>query len=187
MWPILSVILMAVILKMEIYVAGAFIVCIYAFVSKFSASELILFFRSSLQPKLYINTLAVMILKEFIMASNAIHALPDFFAQFPIPTFLIFTLIFFFGSIISGSQAIISLCLPVAMASVPGPGLPLFCLLMGITYVGMQMSPTHVCLTLIADYFGISFGNLIKKTLPAVLTTVVFTVIYYILWTNLLY
>ena len=187
LWPILSVILMAVILKMEIYVAGAFIVCIYALVSKFSASELILFFRSSLQPKLYINTLAVMILKEFIMASNAIHALPDFFAQFPIPTFLIFTLIFFFGSIISGSQAIISLCLPVAMASVPGPGLPLFCLLMGITYVGMQMSPTHVCLTLIADYFGISFGNLIKKTLPAVLTTVVFTVIYYILWTNLLY
>jgi len=47
----------------------------------------------------------------------------------------------------------------------------------------MQMSPTHICLTLTAEYFDISLGTLIRKTLPAVATTVAFSVCYYLLWT----
>ena len=124
-----------------------------------------------------------MTLKEFLTASGAINALPDFFAQLPIPTFMVFMLIFVFGSIVSGSQTILGLCMPVAMASIPNAGLPAVCLLMGTTYAAMQMSPTHICLTLTSEYFGISLGELIKKTLPAVVTTVIFTVIYYLAWT----
>ena len=96
-----------------------------------------------------------------------------------------FILIFFFGSIVSGSTTIIGLCLPVAMATVPGAGLPLVCLLMGVTYAAMQISPTHICLTLTAEYFGIPLGTLIRRTLPAAVTTVVFTTCYYLLWTLL--
>ena len=186
LWPILSVIIMAVMFKMKIYTAAAMIVVLYALGSKFSVKELLPFFRISLQPKLYLNTFAVMILKEFLTASGAIHALPKFFARLPIPAYMIFVLIFFFGTIVSGSQAIIALCLPVAMATVPNAGLPLFCLLMGITYVGSQMSPTHICLTLIAEYFDISLARLILKTLPAAMITVIFTVIYYLVWTAIL-
>ncbi len=94
-------------------------------------------------------------------------------------------LIFFFGAIVSGSQALIGLCMPVAMASVPGAGLPLVCLLMGAAYAAMQISPTHVCLTLTAEYFGIPLGSLMKRTLPAVVTTIVFIVLYYLAWTML--
>ncbi|MBQ8603559.1 MAG: DUF401 family protein [Oscillospiraceae bacterium] len=186
LWPILAVILMVVVFKMQIYVAAAIILVLYALVNRFPVSELIPFFKSSLQFKLYLNTFAVMILKEFLTASGAINALPDFFAKLPIPSFMVFMLIFFFGSIVSGSTTIIGLCMTVAMATVPNAGLPLVCLLMGTTYAAMQMSPTHICLTLTAEYFDISLGTLIKKTLPAVATTVVFSVIYYLAWTTLL-
>ena len=81
LWPILSVILMAVAFKMNIYTAAAIIVVLYSLISKFSATELRPFFRAALQPKLYLNTFSVMILKEFLTASGAIHALPDFFAR----------------------------------------------------------------------------------------------------------
>ena len=184
LWPILAIILMVVVFKMQIYVAAAIILAIYALVNKFSVSELLPYFKSSLQFKLYLNTFAVMILKEFLTASGAINALPDFFAKLPIPSFMVFMLIFFFGSIVSGSTTIIGLCMTVAMATVPGAGLPLVCLLMGTTYAAMQMSPTHICLTLTAEYFDISLGTLIKKTLPAVATTVVFSVCYYLAWTT---
>jgi len=183
LWPILAIILMVVVFKMQIYVAAAIILVIYALVNKFSVSELLPYFKSSLQFKLYLNTFAVMILKEFLTASGAINALPDFFAKLPIPSFMVFMLIFFFGSIVSGSTTIIGLCMTVAMATVPGAGLPLVCLLMGTTYAAMQMSPTHICLTLTAEYFDISLGTLIRKTLPAVATTVVFSVGYYLVWT----
>ena len=186
LWPILAIILMVVVLKMQIYFAALAVMVAYFFFHRFKFEEVVPNFASSLQFKLYLNTFAVMILKEFLTASGAIKALPDFFAQLPIPTFMVFMLIFFFGSIVSGSQTIIGLCMPVAMASVPGAGLPLVCLLMGCTYAAMQLSPTHICLTLTAEYFDISLGDLIKRTIPAVATTVVFTFIYYIGWTMLI-
>ncbi len=184
LWPILAVILMVVIAKMPIYIAASVILIAYFFVHKFSFSEIKPNFMTSFQFKLYLNTFAVMVLKEFLTASGVINALPEFFAQLPIPTFMVFMLIFFFGSIVSGSQTIIGLCMPVAMASVPDAGLPLVCLLMGTTYAAMQMSPTHICLTLTAEYFNISLGKLFRKTMPAVATTVVFAVLYYLAWTT---
>ncbi len=185
LWPILAIILMVVVLKMQIYTSAALILILYALINRFSPSELLPYFRSSLQFKLYLNTFAVMILKEFLTVSGAINALPDFFAGLPIPSFVVFVLIFFFGSIVSGSTTIIGLCLPVAMATVAGAGLPLVCLLMGVTYAAMQISPTHICLTLTAEYFGIPLGTLIRRTLPAAVTTVAFTTCYYLLWTLL--
>lgn len=182
LWPILTIILMVVVLKMQIYTAAILILILYAAVNRFSLKEILPYFTASLQWKLYLNTFAVMILKEFLTVSGAINSLPDFFAVLPIPSFVVFMLIFFFGSIVSGSTTIIGLCLPIAMATVPDAGLPLVCLLMGTTYAAMQISPTHICLTLTAEYFNIPLGTLIRKTLPAVATTVTVTVCYYLIW-----
>ena len=134
LWPILAIILMVVVLKLPIYIAATFILLLYAIVNRFSINELLPTFKTSLQFKLYLNTFAVMILKEFLTASGAINALPDFFAKLPIPSFVVFALIFFFGAIVSGSTTIIGLCMPVAMATVPNAGLALVCLLMGTLF-----------------------------------------------------
>ena len=119
-----------------------------------------------------VSTLLIMVFKEVLAATGVIAALPGFFSSLPIPTFLVFALIFFFGSIVSGSQAIIVLCMPMAMATLPlGPGgLPLFVLLMCMAYAAMQVSPVHVCLAVCAEDYGISLGALIRKTLPMVLS-----------------
>ena len=155
---------------------------LYGIINRFDFKKLAAFAKTSIQFKLYLNTFAVMVFKEFLTVSGAINALPEFFEKLPVPSFVVFMLIFFFGSMVSGSTTIVGLCLPVAMVTVPGAGLPLVCLLMGTTYAAMQMSPTHVCLTLTAEYFGVSLGTIIKKTLPAVATTVVFAVCYYLIW-----
>lgn len=184
LWPIITVILIVIFLGWEVYQAAALILVCYFFVHKFNFEEIKPYFRSSFQEKLVFNTFAVMIFKEFLTASGAINALPDFFAQLPIPTFLVFVLIFLFGTIVSGSTAIIVLCLPVAMASVPAAGLPLLVLLMGVIYAASQMSPTHICLALTAEYFGISLGTLVRKSIPPIMTTVAFAILYYVVWTG---
>lgn len=184
LWPIITVILIVIFLDWEVYQASALILAAYYLIQKFSFDEIKPFFRSSFQEKLVFNTFAVMVFKEFLTASGAIHALPDFFAQLPIPTFLVFVLIFLCGTIVSGSTAIIVLCLPIAMASVPAAGLPLLVMLMGVIYAASQMSPTHICLTLTADYFNISLGTLIRKSIPPIATTVVFSILYYVVWTG---
>ena len=56
-------------------------------------------------------------------------------------------------------------------------------LLMGSSYIAMQVSPTHVCLTLIAEYFHVSLGSMVKKTIPVLICFMLFLIPYYYLLT----
>jgi F0F1-type ATP synthase assembly protein I len=60
----------------------------------------------------------------------------------------------------------------------------LLVLLMGTTYAANQLSPTHICLTLIAEYFEIPLGTLFRRTIPAIAMTMVFAIGYYLVWTG---
>ena len=94
-------------------------------------------------------------------------------------------MIFLFGTLVAGSLAIIVLVLPVAMATVPNAGLPLLVLLMSTTYTAMQISPTHICLSLVAEHFNVSLGSIIKRTVPLVAVFMVISIAYYLAVTTL--
>lgn len=182
LWPIMVVIFLAVGLEVNVLVATVAIIVVYFFVGKFKIPEILPFFKTAFERKIVLNTFAVMVFKDILTASGAIDSLPDFFAQFPIPPYMVFALIFFFGAIVSGSLAIVATCLPVAMVTVPGAGLPLLVLLMSLSYAAMQLSPTHICLSIVSDYFHITFGDIVKGTLPLVVTFCVLAVVYYNVW-----
>lgn len=179
LWPIMFVIILSVAFEVQVLVATIIAIALYFIVGKFKFKEVIPYFKSAFERKIVLNIFAVMVFKELLVASGSIDALPDFFAQFPIPTYMIFVLIFFFGTIVSGSLAIVSTCIPVAMVAVPGAGLPLVVLLMCTTYGAMQISPTHICLAIVAEYFNITFGDIVKRTLPLIMTFTVATILYY--------
>jgi hypothetical protein len=180
-WTIALTIIL--ILTLNIPVEAAVLVCIVLniFINRFTIKELIPFFRTAFELKLMISTWLVMIFKEVLGATGVISALPEFFSQLPIPGFLVFALIFFFGTVVAGTQAIIVLCMPMAMASIsPGhTGLALFVLLMSMTYVAMQVSPIHICLLMCAEDYGISLGALIKKTTPLIVLFTIIAFAYY--------
>ncbi len=185
-WAIFLAIGLVIFCGLDVVYATAISLVLYYFANKFSFTEIKPFFISAFESRIVFNTCAVMIFKELLTASGVINELPDFFAQFPIPSFLIFVLIFLFGTIIAGSLTIIVLVLPVAMATVPNAGLPLLVLLMSTTYTAMQVSPTHICLTLIAEYFDVSLSSIIKQTVPLLIVFMFIAIAYYLGWTTLL-
>ena len=67
---------------------------------------------------------------------------------------------------------------PLAFAALPG-GMPLMVYLMCIVHAASQISPTHVCLVAAADYFEVSLGDIIRKTLPISLMFCVLMTVYY--------
>ena len=95
-----------------------------------------------------------------------------------IPVNLVFVLLFFFGGMISGASGIIALGTPLAFAAMDG-GMPLMVLLMCISHAASQVSPVHVCLVVAADYYQVSMGALIRKTLPAALLFCLLMIGYY--------
>ena len=104
----------------------------------------------------------------------------------PIAPFLIFAVVFFIGSVIAGSKAIIAICTTMAFAAIPDGGVPLMILLMGSAYAAMQISPTHVCLFVVADYYKIELGAMIKKTLVPIFIYWAVLFAYYLLLRGIL-
>ena len=71
----------------------------------------------------------------------------------------------------------------IAFAAIPEGGIPLMVLLMCTTHAASQISPVHVCLVVASDYFKISEGALIRKTLPRSLLFCLLMIGYYHLLT----
>ena len=182
LWTIVCTVVLIVAVNVPVYLAVLICILLNVIVGRFSLSELKPFFKSAFEGRLMISTFMIMIFKEILSATGAISRFPHYFSELPIPTFLVFAIVFFFGSMVSGSQAIIILCMPMAMATVSGTSaLPLFVLLMCMTYAAMQISPIHVCLAVCAEDYHVSLGALVWKTLPLVGLFCAVSLVYYVI------
>lgn len=162
------------------------IICIVLeyFINKFSIAEITPFFRTAFEGKLMLNTLAVMIFSNLLRATGVVNLLPVYLSKLPIPNFLIWALIFALGTLVGGSLTTYVLCIPMAMASVgTGSFYALFLLVMSMSYIIMQVNPTHICLTLCADDYDIPLGSLIVKAVPLVIVATVLCFGYYFILT----
>ncbi|WP_186429616.1 DUF401 family protein [Clostridium sp. BSD9I1] len=142
------------------------------------AVELSAMFRSAFEGKMLSNTFLVLVLKEFIDYTGVLKLLPEAMAALPLPTYLVFALLFFVATAISGTTGAIAMGTPLAFAAIPG-GMPLMVYLMCICHAASQVSPTHICLVIAADYFNVTLGELIRKTLPMALLFCILMTIYY--------
>jgi integral membrane protein (TIGR00529 family) len=180
LWTLMVIVILVTAFRMPVYLAVLAVLLVNVFVDRFTWTELKPMFSSAFEAKLLLSTVAIMIFKDIIAASRVINLMPQVFSRLPVPSFLIYMLIFFLGAVVSGQQGINAVALPMAFASGSGD-FPRFVLLMCCGYAAMQISPTHICLLVVIDYFHVSFGGLVKKTLPVVLIFLLLSVAYYFL------
>ena len=178
LWSLLLIIAVILIFKVSVVTAVLLSILLCLFVYRFSFQEVKRMVVSAFEKKLILNTFLVLVLKEFIQFTGVLLLLV--ISQLPIPPFLTFAILFFLGGIISGAQGIIALGTPLAMASLQG-GIPTLVLLMGMAHAASQVSPTHVCLVVASDYYHVTLGQLVKKTLPNSLLFRTFILAYYLL------
>ena len=168
-WTIITIIAIIVVFKLQVHIAVSFIIILNLIVDKFSWKEISPMFRSAFESKLILSTIVIMMFKDILTHTGVIYRLPDTLAMLPIPPVVIFALVFLFGTIVAGIQAIIALGIPLAFAAIPNGGVALLVLLMSMSYIAMQVSPTHICLALVTESFGTSFLDLVKRTVPVML------------------
>ena len=178
LWSLLLILVLSLGFHFEVVTAVLVSILLSIFVYHVTISELKQFFFSAFEKKMLGNTFLVLVLKEFLSFTGFLPQLPEVLAKLPLPTYLIFGLLFFLATIISGSTAAIAMGTPLAFASIPG-GAPLMVYLMCMAHAASQLSPTHVCLVVASDYFHITLGDLVRKTLPMSITFCVLITVYY--------
>ena len=178
LWTLLAILGLILIFKLSAVSAILVVILAAIIVYHFQFRELLAIFRNAFDVNLLLNTFLVLVLKEFIEYTGVLNELPAALAVLPIPAYLIFALFFFIGGAISGTNGIIALGTSSAFAAIDG-GMPLMVLLMCMCHAASQVSPTHICLVVASDYFNISLGALIRKTLPAALAFGLLMIGYY--------
>lgn len=178
LWSLLLI--LALILFGGFQVVTAVVISIAASIAVYRVrpEELRAMVRSAFERKMLSNTFLVLALKEFIAYTGVLALLPEAMAALPLPAYLIFALLFFVATVISGSTGAIAMGTPLAFAAIPG-GMPFMVYLMCITHAASQISPTHVCLVVAADYFHVTLGELVRKTLPVSLVFCGIMTVYY--------
>ncbi len=178
LWSLILILVLILAFHFEVVTAVLISIVLSIFVYHVTAQELKQFVFSAFEKKMLGNTFLVLILKEFLSFTGVLPQLPDALAKLPLPTYFIFGLLFFLATIISGSTAAIAMGTTLAFAAIPG-GAPLMIYLMCMAHAASQLSPTHVCLVVASDYFHITLGDLVRKTIPMSLAFCVLITVYY--------
>lgn len=183
LWSLIVILVLILVFGMDVVLAMVISIVLSAVVYCFGFRDLGKMIVTAFDVKLLLNTFLVLVLKEFIAFSGSLEQLPTLLSALPIPGYLVFALLFFLGGIISGANGIIALGAPLAFAALPEGGIPLMMLLMCMTHAASQVSPTHVCLVVASEYFGITMGQQIRKTIPFVAVFIVLILLYHQLLT----
>ena len=179
LWTLIAIIILIIGFKMNAYLAIGIVTVAAFFIYRFSFKELPGLLKWAFEPVLILNSYLILLFKEFILYTGAIEQLPGVLAKLPVPNYIVFSIIFFVGTLICGSTAIVAFCTTMAFATIPDGGMPLMVLLHTSAYLAMQITPVHVCLTVIVNHFKSGLGNLIKKTIPVVLVLWPILFLYY--------
>ena len=178
LWTLIAVLILVLFFKISVVCSLLIVIFVSYFVYRFTFSEFIEIIKGSFVVKLLLNSFMVLVLREFINYTGVLALLPGFLSRLPIPAYLVFALLFFFGGIISGSSAIVALGTPIAFGALEG-SVALMVLLMCMTHGASQISPVHVCLVVASERFNIPITALIRKTIPFTLLFAVFAIVYY--------
>ena len=181
LWPVGIIILFVITANIDVYLVAIFVIILYFFVNKFRFSEIKPFFKAAFEPKIILSTIFILVFKDYILSTDAVESLPRLLSELPLPNYIIFSIIFFIGSVIAGSTAICAIALPLAYAAIPDGGTPLLVLLSTMAFAAMQVSISHICLFLSSAYFKVEVASLIKRTIPIISVFCVGLVLYYLL------
>ncbi|NBH73717.1 DUF401 family protein [Clostridiaceae bacterium] len=178
LWSLLLILVLILVFGCQVVTSVLASIVLSVLVYRVGIKELKAMFFSAFEKKMLGNTFLVLVLKEFIAYTGVLELLPGAMGALPLPAYLVFALLFFVATMVSGSTGAIAMGTPLAFAAIPG-GVPLMVYLMCIVHGASQVSPTHVCLAVASDYFHVALGDLVKKTLPVTLLFCVLMTVYY--------
>lgn len=170
--PVLIIIFLAIFLNINLII-GLAISLIYVFIWKKVSWQVIL---SLAKKNFSLNIVwliaGIMIFKEVLQASGAPNSIPLILSQWGVPSFVVlFFLPFIIGFLTGMTTAYIGISYPILMAYlVPAKvdfGAVMFSYWAG--FLGLLISPVHLCLVLSKNYFKADFFQVYKLLIPPAL------------------
>lgn len=182
-WPILLVILLIFAAKLSLLLSLAVTAFLTQLLSCINFRERINLLWRSISLKTMFLLISVMMFKKVLEVSGALNSLTQIFRPEGVSAyFLLFLVPFFLGLLTGVNYAYVSISFPILLPifgfSSPDMILVMFAYVSG--FVGILLSPAHLCLILTVDYFKTNLKDVYKILIwPAL---IIFIVAFFVLF-----
>ena len=180
--PIGLVLILVIALGVKLYIALLAAVAVIAIRYRFGPAMLWKLIRHGVSLDVAVLILGVMLFKETMEATGAVSNISAFFTAAGVPLMPTLVLLPFMAGILTGiTVGYVGATFPL-IASLAGGGTPeALALAFAAGFVGVLLSPVHVCLILTREYFNAEMGGIYRRMyMPALAVLVSAMVIY--LW-----
>lgn len=166
-WPILLIIIMVLGTKKDLLFSLVIVILslIFLNIKKLSLKMLKEIIRNDIDLSVVILIASIMIFKRILQVSGGIEIIPEAFAKLGIHPFIVLFIIpFFIGTMTGLGTAALGIGLPVLLPIIIQGEANLYYAMLVFTgsFVGVMISPMHLCLVVTRNYFEADMGKIYK-------------------------
>lgn len=176
--PVAAVLLLVVLLRIELHIALILTVAGLFVFFRYGPKEIFRLLRYGFSPDVILLIIGVMLFKETMEASGAVKNLSIFFRESGVAILpMLFLLPFVTGLLTGLTLGFVGATFPLLTSLSGTTEAVSFAFASG--FIGVLLSPVHVCLILTREYFKADMTGIYKRMLPAVSLVFIAALIQY--------
>lgn len=165
--PVFLLLIQVILLNLELHYALGIMVILLLIYFRYSIRRAVKSLRYGLSRDVIILILGVVFFKETLEVSGAVSNISRFFTESSIPLLpVLFVLPFLTGLLTGITVGFVGSTFPLIL-SFAGADPYAFSFAFASGFLGVLLSPVHVCLILTREYFKADMLGIFKKTIPA--------------------
>lgn len=182
-WPILLIVVFVLFVKLDFLISLSIVILSLILLNrhKIKVKDLKDIIKSDLDLNILFLIAGIMIFKRMLEATGIIIIIPEFFTGLGIPLLVVLFIIPFLVGILTGiSSATVGICFPVLlpfMVVQNEVNLNYAMFAFVGAYIGMMISPVHLCLVVTKDYFKADLAKIYKLLALPLLIIILFALI----------
>jgi len=166
--PIGIVLTLVVFLHMELHYALLITIVPLLVIYRYNPVDVLRVTRHGFAREIIVMIFGIMLFKETMEASGAVNNLSSFFVEQNIPLLPIICILPFLTGMLTGiTVGFVGSTFPLLISMTGGASLAHITLAFTAGFIGVLLSPVHLCLVLTKEYFKADLWGIYKKTLPA--------------------
>ncbi len=180
--PLFMILLLVMAFDLDLSVSmGAVTVALYA-VFRYSFKNIIQSLREGFSWEIVLIILGVMTFKVILISSGAVSNISTFFATRGIPILPVLFLLPFLSGVLTGlTIGFVGSTFPILWGIEGAQSISALSFAFASGYVGVLLSPVHLCLVLTREYFGAKMSGIYSKTIRAGVLIMVAALIEYVI------
>ncbi|GAB4491198.1 MAG: DUF401 family protein [Thermodesulfovibrionales bacterium] len=165
--PIALLLVMVMVFRIELHYALAAIIVPLFVIFRYPLKNSLRLLRHGFTREVILLILGIMVFKEAFEGSGAVAKISSFFLEQQLPVLPAICLLPFAAGLLTGhTVGFVGSTFPLVL-SIGGSSLEVVVLAFGVGFLGVLLSPVHLCLVLTREYFKADTGGMYRRIVPA--------------------